>query len=71
MSDIESFIQRNSVSVDDMIAFENGSLSQEDTIVMFQKLINTGLAWRLQGFYGRTASALIGGGLCKESTNET
>jgi hypothetical protein len=31
----------------------------------WQKLIDTGLAWRLQGWFGRTAAALIEAGECK------
>ena len=30
----------------------------------WQHLIDTGLAWRLQGFFGRTAQALIEDGYC-------
>jgi len=50
----------------DIIAFECGELSEEETIVLFQKLIDNGMAWTLQGSYGRTAKALIDAGLCKE-----
>ncbi len=48
--------------IDKLIAFENGDLSQEETIVLFQDLVNSGLAWQLQGIYGRTAKALIATG---------
>lgn len=46
-----------------IIAYEQGDLSQEDTIDMFQELVRSGLAWKLQGTYGRTAARLIEDGL--------
>lgn len=45
-----------------IIAFESGELDREGTIELFQHLVNTGLAWQLQGSYGRTAAALIESG---------
>ena len=42
-----------------IIAYEEGSLDEDEVIELFQNLVNTGLAWRLQGSYGRTAAALI------------
>lgn len=44
--------------------FEDGS--EEEVIAAWQLLIDTGLAWRLQGWFGRTASQLIGQGICQE-----
>jgi hypothetical protein len=40
--------------------------SQEQVIEAWQLLIDTGLAWKLQGWFGRTASHLIGEGICQE-----
>lgn len=54
----------DSERVDYIIAYECGELSEEKTIELFQHLIDTGLAWRLQGHYGRTAMALIEAGVC-------
>ena len=53
--------------VGDIIRYENGTMTEEETILFFQELINSGLAWKLQGHYGRTAAALIEEGLCKNS----
>lgn len=46
-------------SVDYIIQFEDGSLGANDILELFSYLLSTGLAWQLQGFYGRTASRLI------------
>lgn len=45
-----------------IIAYEQGDLDAEETIELFQGLVNTGLAWQLQGHYGRTAAAMIENG---------
>lgn len=47
---------------DRIIQFENGTLDEEGTIGLFQELVNSGLAWSLQGSYGRIALALLKGG---------
>lgn len=49
-------------SVDKLIAYENNELSYEEAIELFQDLVNSGLAWKLQGHYGRTAMALLRAG---------
>ena len=46
-----------------ILAFEMGELEDEQVLDLFQELVNTGLAWQLQGSYGRTAAALIEEGL--------
>ena len=47
-----------------IINYETGMLDDEQSIALFQHLIDTGLAWQLQGSYGRTAQALIENGIC-------
>ena len=53
--------------IDSIIDFELGRLSDTQTLILFAELVKTGMAWQLQGSYGRTASSLIKGGLI---TNE-
>jgi hypothetical protein len=48
-----------------IIEFEQGTLDDDAVIELFQELVNTGLAWQLQGSYGRTAADLIDAGLVK------
>jgi len=43
--------------------YESGQMDEEEMTEFFQKLVDTGLAWRLQGSYGRTAVDLIRAGL--------
>lgn len=45
--------------LDAMIAWENGELDYEQEVALFQALVDSGDAWRLQGMYGRRAVALI------------
>ncbi len=48
-----------------IIAFEQGELDFDETVELFQELIDNGMAWSLQGSYGRTASRLIEAGHCQ------
>ena len=41
--------------------------SEEDQLVAWQHLIDTGLCWRLQGWFGRSAQALIDAGMCRSA----
>ena len=49
--------------VSQIMAYEAGELDEEQTVELFQALVNSGLAWQLQGHYGRTAAALIKAGV--------
>lgn len=46
-----------------IIAFEEGELEDDQVIELFQYLVDTGIAWQLQGVYGRTANDLIEAGV--------
>jgi len=48
-----------------IIEFENGTLDDDGVLELFQDLVDTGLAWSLQGSYGRAANALIEAGHIK------
>lgn len=50
--------------VEKIIDFESGDMDDEQIIAFFQELIDTGMAWSLQGMYGRMAQNLINEGYC-------
>lgn len=52
--------------VGQIMSFENGEMDGDGTVAFFQDLVDSGLAWTLQGSYGRTAVALIEAGLVHE-----
>ena len=52
------------VDVGKIMEFEDGEMSEEEMIEMFQEMINDGSVWSLQGSYGRTAMNLIDSGKC-------
>jgi len=56
--------------VGQIIKYENGSMEEKEMISFFQDLINNGMAWNLQGHYGRTAMALIEEGYCTHTQGE-
>jgi len=46
-----------------IMAYESGETSDSETLELFSELVKSGMAWNLQGSYGRAAAALIEGGL--------
>jgi hypothetical protein len=51
---------------DKIIAYECGEMNEVEMLELFTKLVSNGMAWTLQGHYGRTASALINAGYISE-----
>lgn len=49
----------------EIVAYEMGELDALETVKLFQTLVDTGIAWELQGHYGRTAQRFIEEGLVK------
>lgn len=47
--------------------FSGEDHTEETILEAWQALIDSGLVWRLQGFYGRTARYLIDNGVCTEN----
>ena len=51
-----------------IIAYEQGELEQEAVVELFQHLVDSGMAWQLQGSYGRMAKSLIEAGYVEVKT---
>lgn len=55
--------------IEQIIAYEQGMLSEVDEVKLFSELVKSGSAWSLQGFYGRNAASLIQNGVLDRSGN--
>jgi hypothetical protein len=51
--------------VDQLIAYEEGQITEDQEIELFQHLIETGTCWHLEGHYHRMGATLIEAGLIK------
>ena len=43
--------------IDDILRYEEGQMTEDEVLELFQRLIDSGAAWSLQGHYGRTATS--------------
>ena len=50
---------------------ESAGMTEKDLKEMWQYLVDSGMAWQLQGWYGRTAMSLIDSGFIKASKKKT
>lgn len=50
---------------------EGAGLTEKQTLQIWQHLVDTGQAWHLQGWYGRTAQALLDSGQIKYPQKQT
>lgn len=50
-----------------ILKYEAGTLGEGEQLQLFAELIRSGLAWRLQGHYGRMAARLIDAGCINRS----
>lgn len=53
---------------DELVAYERGDLTLDETVMLFQRLIDSDMVRELQPYYLRTALALIDRGLCDPSS---
>ncbi len=51
--------------LDAIMLIEGGDSSEDELIEAWQSLIDSGIVWQLQGFYGRSAAYLIDSGICR------
>jgi hypothetical protein len=51
--------------VNKIMDWEDGKMDAETEAAFFQELVDSGLAWQLQGMYGRRARQLINAGAIK------
>jgi hypothetical protein len=54
---------KQTTNLADLLDFEHGVLSEVETIRLFSALLKNKMVWKLQGFYGRTASDMITSGI--------
>ena len=54
----------------DLVGIDETELTKEMYLEAWQYLVDTGLAWQLQGSFGRMAQQLINEGVINENTRQ-
>ena len=67
MSDTTTTTTPSAPSVETLIAYEQGELDGQQTIDFFAGLIRSGMAYRLQGSYGRAADFFVRNGIISDT----
>jgi hypothetical protein len=49
--------------VDQLIAYEEGQITEDQEVAFFERLVETGACWELSGHYQRVAATLMEAGL--------
>ena len=62
-------MEMSALLTESLIAYENGELEGIGVLRLFQRLIQDGTVWSLQGSYGRMAKRLIETGWLDSSGN--
>ena len=57
-------------TVELIMRYEAGETTEEETLKLFQRLLDEGLIWSLQGHYQRMAQHLIDSGLILQDNNK-
>jgi hypothetical protein len=64
MADVRESEEYKNMTFSDMLSLTyNDPESDEEALAFWQMLVDTGMAWRLEGWFGRTASNLIENGV--------
>ncbi len=56
--------------VNDIMRYEEGTLSDKQVTRFFGRLIKSGMCWKLQGCYGRSAQNFIDYGIIERDTGK-
>lgn len=55
---------------DRLNAWIDGNLDEEEIVQLFQELVDTGVAWKMDGYVGSTIRSLVEAGLVCVSEND-